>query len=191
MSAPSFKRPGVPIFKVSGTPGHGALCCCHEEPAIPCTLCNASQTPNGMEVTITAAALEDWTCGGICTSLAGTYILDKVEDADCYYTYCEDDPCNGVSDLGDTYYLKIMAQIFAQDAVIVYMMFGTTLTSPVCSSVFNQIRMSSWTVGLGNPLTPFDCLDTIDYDLTADADDGSVDIGFCHAQGTVHARALN
>ena len=186
-----FKRPGVPVHKTPGVPAHNNLCCCHEDPASPCGYCNFDQTPNGIEVTIPASALEDYTCGGLCESLADAYILEKVDAVDCYYTHCEDDPCNGLSPFGEQYFLKIMALITGFNTIQVLLMFGTTETSPACNSDFNQIRFCSWTWTGGGIGTTWDCLDDLDDDATADLDVIDPTANFCHAANTVHVRALN
>lgn len=188
---PAFKQPGVVLFKSSGVVAYGTLCCCYLAPALPCPFCNANQTPNGIELTVEAADLEDWTCGGICTSLAGTYILTKVEDADCYYSYCEDDPCNDASPFGEPYFLKILVFINDFETAEVNFIFASTATTPACNSVVNGLRLAIWRYDSGLPGTTWNCLNDLDDDAAAVTDDPSIDIGFCHAGGAVHVRALN
>jgi hypothetical protein len=190
--APYFKRPGVPVFKSTGIPGHNNLCCCYEDPAIPCGNCNASQTPNGIEIIIEAADVSDHTCGGICSSLAGTYILTKVEDADCYYSYCEDDPCNTVNPYtGGSCKLKLLFLISDTQIAQLFMQFCSPGDVP-CNSLGDGVRIASWTHPSAGPDFVWDCLDDLDWDMGPDANDGNIDIGFCHAGiGSVHARALN
>jgi hypothetical protein len=145
-----------------------------------------------MEVTISVDDVTDWTCVDCASKIGGTFILEKVTDADCYYTFCENDPCNGVSDLGETYLLKLL--VFLTDTagsltVEVYAFFGVTNTS--CNSSFDGLRQCHWSSDLGTPVTA-NCLDFIDHDLSPVANDTNVDLGFCHAGvGSVHVRALN
>lgn len=189
--APTFKQSGVVLFKSSGIVAYGTGCCCHTEPAVPCTNCNASQTPNSLELTITSGDLTDWTCVDCNSFYVGTYILDKVDDADCYYTFCEDDPCNGVDSLtGFAYKTKILAIVSVSGTAQVYIMFQSP-GDVACNSLFDGLRNATWTY-TGADTFNWDCLSNLDNDLSPGPNDPNVDIPFCYAgPGSVHLRALN
>lgn len=148
-----------------------------------------------MEVTFTADDLTDHTCVD-CSGKLRTgepYILEKVEDADCYYTYCEDDPCNDISPTsGDPCFIKIM--VFLSGSFVQVIVFFC-VTNTDCGSLFDGLRNCSWVVDTGET-APYDCLDVIDHDLAPEANNPDNTPGdgyrFCHAgAGSVHVRALN